>query len=105
MERSKFNQLVEEQLERCKSVLVQKGEEYAPSDEPDRLEHFKKVAVLLGKSQNYAIFTMLVKHLVSISDMCTTEDTYSIERWEEKITDAINYLCILRASLEETKDE
>lgn len=105
MERTEFNNIVEAQLKKCSEVLVKKGEEYAPSVEPDRLEHFKKVATLLGTSQNYAIFTMLVKHLVSISDMCTSGEEYTKERWEEKITDSINYLCILRASIKETQGE
>lgn len=108
MNSSTFNTIVEEQMERCKSVLVKKKEEYNVTEDDDRLSHFKKVANLIGESQNYAIFTMMAKHLVSISDMCISDEHYTEERWNEKITDAINYLCILRASIEETgaaKDE
>ena len=44
---------------------------------------------------------MLAKHLVSLSDMCTDGNDYTLERWAEKITDSINYLLILRAVVEE----
>ncbi len=105
MTSDKFNKIVEEQMDRCKSVLLRKKEEYNVGAEDDRLSHFKKVANLIGEPQNYAVFTMMAKHLVSISDMCVTEDTYDMDRWNEKITDAINYLCILRASVEEGKEQ
>jgi hypothetical protein len=33
--------------------------------------------------------------------MCTDKQPYSLDRWNEKITDSINYLLILRAVVEE----
>lgn len=48
-----------------------------------------------------ALFGMLSKHLVSVSDMCTDGQTYDIDRWNEKITDSICYLILLRAIVEE----
>lgn len=103
MDRATFNSIVEKQLEECKLVLVKKGEEYAPTTEEDRLEHFKKAANLMECSLKKATFNMLAKHLVSISDMCNTTDRYSDEKWSEKIDDSINYLCILKACIEEEK--
>ena len=48
---------------------------------------------------------MLSKHLISVSDMCTDDKSFPNEQWDEKITDSINYLLILRAIVEEEKHE
>lgn len=105
MKSKTFNEIVQEQLKECENILIGKGFEYAPdaTDETtvDRLAHFKKAAAITGSGQKGALFGMLAKHLVSLSDMCTDGNDYSIERWAEKITDSINYLLILRAVVEE----
>lgn len=44
---------------------------------------------------------MMAKHTVSIYDMCNSGLKYPIELWNEKITDHINYLLLLRAIIEE----
>ena len=44
---------------------------------------------------------MLAKHLVSIADMVGARKDYPQETWDEKITDSINYLLILRAVVAE----
>lgn len=85
--------------------MTGKGHEYAPDavDESaiDRLAHFKKAAAITSGTQKSALFGMLTKHLVSLSDMRTDGETYSAERWTEKITDSINYLLLLKAVVEE----
>lgn len=100
-----FNKVVKEQLLTCENLLLNKGHEYAPdaveTNEVDRLAHFKKVAAITGISQKAALFGMLAKHIVSVSDMCTDGKKYKRDRWIEKITDSINYLLILRAVVEE----
>ena len=52
-----------------------------------------------------ALMGMLVKHYVSLMDMCMDKGDYPMEKWSEKITDSINYLLILRAVVEEEQDE
>ena len=52
-----------------------------------------------------ALFGMLAKHLVSVSDMCLDKEKYHKEVWSEKITDSINYLLILAAIVEEEQFE
>lgn len=52
-----------------------------------------------------ALMGMLSKHLISVSDMCTDDRVYPKEQWDEKITDSINYLLILRALVEEEMNE
>lgn len=95
-----FNHSIEEQLEFARKLMLRKGEEYS-EDETDRLLHFKKAAALQGISQNQAIFSMLTKHIVSLSDMVSSTQEYPIELWQEKITDSINYLLILKAAVDE----
>ena len=106
---NEFNDVVISQTERCKSILVTKGNEYVPkatnSSDVDRLAHFKKAAVLMNSTPKAVLMGMLSKHLISISDMCTDERQYSREQWDEKITDSINYFLILRALVEEESNE
>lgn len=95
-----FNGVVKRQLETCEELLVSKGDEYTPHA-IDRLAHFKKAAAIMNCSSKAALLGMLSKHLISVSDMCTSGDTYTLSRWSEKITDSINYLLLLRALVEE----
>lgn len=98
----KFNCSVSRQLEYCKSLLVQKGKEYAPTT--DRLASFKAAGTLQGISSKEALCGMLAKHIVSVYEMCRTQEQYPAEKWTEKITDSINYLLILKAMVDdETK--
>ncbi len=106
MTQQQFDIAVTDQLQHCMELLTAKGVEYAHDtvavSGKDRLGHFKKAGAMLGLTPVQALMGMLSKHLVSISDMCFEEYIYyPKEVWEEKITDSINYLLILRAMLEE----
>lgn len=93
----------EEQVQRCREVLLQKGKEYTP-DEADRFSSFKTAASLQHTSQANALLGMLSKHIVSLYDMSFVgTDRYDMAVWDEKITDALNYLFILTAILKEEK--
>ena len=109
MNQEDFNEVIVRQTDRCKSLLMAKGVEYAPKAVKnagvDRLAHFKKAAVVLNTTPRAALMGMLSKHLISVSDMCTDERKYSKEQWDEKITDSINYFLILRAIVEEKLNE
>lgn len=99
-----FDTVIKDQLALCADMLTRKGHEYAGEAERDttvdRLEHFKKAAVLTDSTAKQALLGMLAKHLVSIADMCK-KGRYPTGVWTEKITDSINYLLILRALVEE----
>lgn len=96
MHSNDFNAIVQDQIEKCTRVLVQKGEEYAPDE--DKLHNFKAAAALeKGGTARGALAGMMRKHTVSVYDMCFDDATYSQEQWEEKITDHINYLLLLKA--------
>ena len=109
MTQKEFNDVVVSQTERCKSLLTAKGCEYAPKaakgTSADRLAHFKKAAVVMNSTPKAALMGMLSKHLISVSDMCTDDKRFPKEQWDEKITDSINYLLILRAIVEEETHE
>ena len=96
----------EEQVERCRKVLLIKGKEYTP-DEADRFSSFKTAAGLQHTTQIQALLGMLAKHIVSLYDMSYVgTEKYDMAVWDEKITDAMNYLFILKAILkEEEKSE
>jgi hypothetical protein len=98
-----FNAIVKRQMALCTDLLITKGAEYVKGN--DRLAAFKKAAVLQNEKTGEALFGMLTKHLVSLSDMVQSDvTTEPIERWKEKITDAINYLLILGTLIEEEYD-
>lgn len=48
-----------------------------------------------------ALAGMMAKHTISVYDMCRSGKDYPIELWNEKITDHINYLLLLKAIVEE----
>lgn len=100
MTSAEFEKVVHDQFERCSEVLGVKNDEYTLSNE-DRLRYFKRAAVLTWSNPKSALFGMLVKHLISVSDMCNSSEKFSEERWSEKITDSINYLLLLRAVVTE----
>lgn len=100
MDRHQFEQVIHKQFEDCKSVLVQKGREYA--DEHDMLRNFKIAAGLQGSTPRQALGGMLAKHTVSIYDLINDVQCAPEHIWQEKITDAINYLVLLKGlSVEE----
>lgn len=57
-----------------------------------------------GCKPERALAGMMAKHIVSLYDMCYADrETYDVGTWDEKITDSINYLILLRAIIEEVQ--
>ena len=101
MNSQEFQEVLESQIMRIGEVLGKKAEEYATQD---RLHNFKVAASLQDKTQIQALGGMMVKHTVSIYDMIETSNDgvyYPLDIWDEKITDHINYLILLRACVVE----
>lgn len=98
MNTERFNEIINEQITRCLDILVAKAKEYATDD---RLHNFKVAASLQGIYPEQALAGMMAKHTVSVYDMCHSGDVYPIELWDEKITDSINYLLLLKALVSE----
>lgn len=100
MKTDQFNHIIESQQKLCMDILITKAKEYATED---RLHNFKVAAELQMTTPINALAGMLSKHTVSIYDMCRSGRSYPQEIWDEKITDHINYLLLLKAlTVEET---
>lgn len=95
---SEFNELVEKQLKLLKDMLAIKAGEYSP--DIDRLESFKSAARLQGTTPMKALRGMMAKHTVSVYDMIEDE-SLNVARWDEKITDSIAYLLLLKGLIME----
>lgn len=97
MRLDQFAGILDAQLTRVRDILVAKRGEYAADH--DVLGNFRRAAQLLDVGMPQALAGMMVKHTVSIYDMVKSGKPYSVEVWDEKITDHINYLILLRAAL------
>ena len=89
--------------EKIETILGAKGEEYATDS--DRLHNFKVAAQVQGITNKEALSGMMAKHTVSIYDMIGDGKDHSLEKWDEKILDHINYLILLRAIVVEEDEE
>lgn len=94
-----FEKVIKEQIKTCEDVLIGKAKEYATDD--DRLHNFKNAAGMMSCDPKEALAGMMAKHTISVYDMCRSGKDYPIELWNEKITDHINYLLLLKAIVEE----
>lgn len=99
MTHEEFFSVIRDQVHRCDTVLLRKAGEYSTDD--DRLVAFRKAAHLQGKTLAQAIVGQMSKHTVSIYDMVESGHSFTAEQWNEKITDHLNYLFLLRAAVEE----
>lgn len=93
--------MFDEQVRRCADILQKKTQEYT-GDDTDRLGAFKAAAALQHTTPERALAGMLAKHIVSLYDMCFAENThFDMSTWDEKITDSLNYLFLLKAIVKE----
>ena len=96
-----FSLVFEKQVVRCAETLQRKTKEYT-GDNPDRLSAFKVAAAMQGCSQERALAGMMAKHIVSLYDMCYADNqVFDMAVWDEKITDTLNYLFLLKGIVEE----
>jgi hypothetical protein len=100
MDSDEFDKVLTDQMARVIEVLGSKAKEYATED---RLHNFKVAAILRGISPREAVAGMMVKHTISIYDMTSSNIEFIDDVWDEKITDHINYLILLRAVIQEEK--
>lgn len=86
----------------CKNVLDSKNKEYSKRDNP--FENFEATAREAGISVCQAWLVFFKKHIDSISSWCRVEKVFSNETIEGRIIDAINYLVMLYAYIQEKKN-
>ena len=94
MDAKRFTEILDEQITTCRNMMVSKADEYATAD---RLHNFKVAADLQKITVRQALAGMMAKHTVSIYDMCRAHGSTDLVVWEEKITDHLNYLFLLKA--------
>lgn len=104
-----FDTVVEHRLSECKRILIEKAKEYAKGDD-DRMHNFNRAAQITGECREKALFGFFLKHLVSVMDIVddmnkNSQYVPSRALTEEKIGDAINYLLLLEASIEDKRDQ
>jgi len=84
-------------------LMKEKNSEYG--SEADTLYNFKASGEFLNSTPERALLGMLSKQLVSIVKMVDEVPKYELrdsqKRWEEKLTDSVVYLVLLRALLME----
>lgn len=101
MTQKEFNAVFKEQVKQCEQTLCRKAKEYT-NDSPDRLSAFKAAAIIQGSTPQKALAGMMAKHIISIYDMCfSCRENFDLAVWEEKITDSLNYLFLLKAIVKE----
>jgi hypothetical protein len=96
-----FDKLVEARIEKIRVVLLAKGKEYALNS--DRLENFVRGAELLHTTPARCCWAYLAKHLISIATMLESGKEFSAAVWDEKISDAVNYLVLLEACFQDAR--
>ena len=95
-----FDHLVDYCFEECKKTLTIKKVEY--SEGKDRLDQFKKAALITNSTPQQSLVGMMIKHITSICDMVSHDVLdFPAAKWDEKIFDSINYLLLLRGIIEE----
>lgn len=89
--------IIDEQMDKCRDVLLNKNAEYGT--EAEYFHNFNVAAKLQKVSLPQALAGMMAKHTSSVYDLCRDygQKDISLEVWEEKITDHINYLLLLKA--------
>lgn len=95
MDHVTFKGIVDSEIKRVDEILLVKAAEYALDE--DRLSNFRSAAALTGQRMRDVLGGFMLKHTVSIYDMLGDDADFPIELWEEKITDHINYLILLKA--------
>jgi hypothetical protein len=97
-----FEKVVDSRFELCKRTLGMKNAEYARAG--DKLNNFKKAAALQGCHPATACQGMMAKHQVSIVDLVKDLEAgkrHPKSMWDEKLGDALNYLLLLDAIVQE----
>jgi len=92
-----FEEVFDKQIAQCSAILISRSKTY--STVLDRLHNFKKAAHLQECSSEQALFGMVSKHIVALSDAIALEEPVSEGAWNEWITDIMNYMILLKAVL------
>ena len=104
MTSDKFTEVIADRINKCLDTLWVKADEHATSD---RLHNFKVAGEIQNCTPIKALAGMMCKHTVSVYDLINDFESgknVPAELWNEKIGDSINYLLLLTALIEESKN-
>ena len=104
MKSIEFNEVIADRIQKCLDTLCVKSNEYATDD---RLHNFKVAGEIQNCTPIKALGGMMCKHTVSVYDLINDFESgknVPVELWNEKIGDSINYLLLLTALIEESKN-
>lgn len=100
MTENRFEQVVDETLNKIKETLIVKGKEYRRNNNP--FHNFDVGSQITGLIREKVLDGMLLKHEVSIADITndlTEGKLPKIETVEEKFGDNLIYLILKKASI------
>lgn len=98
MTNEEFKKICMSQFDHCYHIMTDRGEQYGRKG--DRLAQFKDVALTRNTTPEDALMGMRAKHESSLEYMVrdlAEGRCASLIQWQEKITDSINYLLLLKA--------
>ena len=87
-------------FEECLGIVAKKNADYA--DDGDPFKNFES-SLLVGVRVNRAILVRIMDKITRISNLLDRDAVVMDEKISDTISDAINYLAILRAYLENKK--
>ena len=99
-----FQILMENRFKLTEQTLMRKGNEYSVT--ADRLDNFKRIALMTGSSPTAVLMGFAIKHIDSVIRLANNEasEEVSIDYIDEKIGDTISYLILLEALLNEGRE-
>lgn len=106
MRREDFYDVVDDRLEKIRSILLNKEKEYASGG--DRLSSFNIGAKRTGKIREEIIQGFMLKHELAVESIVNeikVGNLPTLELINEKFGDVINYYIILEASIRDRIDK
>jgi hypothetical protein len=103
MENKKLFSIAEETFRSCLDTLSKKNHDYA-KDTVDALRNFKAVEFFKLTDTSTGIAVRLCDKFMRICNLLHTQAHVKDEKIEDTINDMINYLIILKASLQESQE-
>ena len=106
MQKERFAELLQYRLESIEKILGKKAKQYAMGD--DRLQNFKDGAQFNNTIPEDYLMHLVSKHIIALRDFIRVlkyGERKSIEDWDEKIGDIINYMILLEALIWEGEDD
>ncbi len=99
-----FESFFKKRIEKCKATLLKKSEEY--SAENDKMRNFNVVARMMNMTPQQVAFMFMMKHFESVYEIVMNEKEVTLEMWDEKMGDLMNYFFLIDAMMQkELEDE